>query len=118
MFSPGSLFNIFRRKEKREGVQFSFTDHFKKLDKEMKEKDWGRKPIQPTPYNSKLRAPRAPEGSQDIHEIITDPRYGVIHENPEMAKKQSKKQLANMAKGLVPPGVKTLLRKFPRIKIG
>ena len=55
---------------------------------------------------------------KDIHEIITDPRYGVIHENPEMAKKQSKKQLANMAKGLVPPGVKTLLRKFPRIKIG
>ena len=92
MFSPGSLFNIFRRKEKREGVQ--------------------------SPYKSKLRAPRAPEGSQDIHEIITDPRYGVIHENPEMAKKQSKKQLANMAKGLVPPGVKTLLRKFPRIKIG
>lgn len=57
MFSPGSLFNIFRRKEKREGVQFSFTDHFKKLDKEMKEKenDWWKKPFQPTPYKSNLK---------------------------------------------------------------
>ena len=98
MFSPGSLFNIFRRKEKREGVQFSFTDHFKKLDKE-----------------ARVRGnPKDPQKPEEYEEYPG----GIIHENPEMAKKQFKKQLAYMAKGLMPPGVKTLLRKFPRIKIG
>ena len=99
MFSPGSLFNIFRRKEKREGVQFSFTDHLKKLEKE-----------------ARLR-PGAPKDPQKPEEYPQGP----IHENPEMAKKQFEQQLAWMKKFNRPIGawsVKTLLRKFPRIKIG